>query len=636
MIRSGGKESSINKAIQDLAKCDVAGLRGDSRDAVAELRDIVDRIARIRRGEIRIVAAGAVASMKSTTLALLLGRRSVLRVGLGPVTAAPTELRLLQGDEAAGPGSVQMLTETEAAGRARELLGLGVDDTRTLAELATVEHRNQPILAGMLHSAELFGFGTRHDLDTFLAACEKAGGDRIGGLGAPLIQRIAIDVPVPAEVWDLSWARGRAVTLVDLPGTGEGRALENLFRDRQQELAHIALNIVAVTGGSAFTPPVLRGSPNCVFVATKIDRVEQPEHPNEVRAIEEAVAECLAEWRIGSRRARVAAVSGMWAFADEASWLEFDPENLGWPEARAKREAWAAAGWGDPGATAGEFRAAVEAALTDGGARRLREVIEELADPGDARIDELEEQRLLARADELIGQVLAGDTAPVTGDVVVLLDRSEKDPEPVYDLRRVAEECAVTAIYDCPDWETIRRSFRADGSLRVPLEEVRAVLAAIDLGEIAGAAIRDATAEMDEVLRDWAQPYLDAVGADAKRLSGTRVEPTAGDPAGRFVELSRGLFRVLTDSRRVDLGDGRAPAPSSFTFQQVARVRDELALLLARMIIERLKPATELARTEVHSALNKPVVRDTTPTVQRQLSQVRASLRRMVVRSAAT
>ncbi|GGN65323.1 hypothetical protein GCM10010112_26560 [Actinoplanes lobatus] len=58
MSRSGGKESSINKVIQELAKCDVAGLRGDSRDAVAELKDVVDRISRIRRGEIRIVAAG--------------------------------------------------------------------------------------------------------------------------------------------------------------------------------------------------------------------------------------------------------------------------------------------------------------------------------------------------------------------------------------------------------------------------------------------------------------------------------------------------------------------------------------------------------------------------------------------------
>ncbi|GGN65327.1 hypothetical protein GCM10010112_26570 [Actinoplanes lobatus] len=574
--------------------------------------------------------------MKSTTLALLLGRRSVLRIGTGSVTAAPTELRLVQGDRPTGAGSVQMLTETEATARARDLLGLGVDDTRTLTELATVDHRNQPLLAGMVHSAELFGFGTRHDLETYLTSCEKAGGDRIGDFGAPLIQRIEIDVPVPAEVWDLSWARGRAVTLVDLPGTGEGRALENLFRDRQQELAHIALNIVAVTGGSSFTPPVLRGSPNCVFVATKIDRVEQPEHPNEVRTIEAAVAECLAEWRIGSRRARVAAVSGMWAFADEASWREFDPENPTWHEAQAKRAAWAAAGWSDPGATAGEFRAAVEAALADGGSRRLRDLIEELADPGDARIDEMEEQRLLARADELIEQVLAGDAATVIGDVVVLLDRSEKDPEPVYDLRRVAEEHAVTAIYDRPEWETIRRLFRADGSLRVPLEDVRTLLAAIDLGEVAGAVIRDATTEMDDVLRDWARPYLDAVHADAGQLSGTRAGKTTGDPAGRFVELSRGLFRVLTDSRRVDLGDGRAPAPSSFTFQQVARVRDELALLLARILIDLLKPATELARTEVHDALSKPAARGAADTVQRQLRRVQTTLRTMAPRRAST
>jgi hypothetical protein len=83
MSRTGGKQTSLSKAIRELEKCDVSGLRGDWRDAVVELSTILDQISRIRRGEIRIVVAGAVASMKSTTLALLLGSRAILRVGLG-------------------------------------------------------------------------------------------------------------------------------------------------------------------------------------------------------------------------------------------------------------------------------------------------------------------------------------------------------------------------------------------------------------------------------------------------------------------------------------------------------------------------------------------------------------------------
>jgi hypothetical protein len=614
MSRTGGKQTSLSKAIRELEKCDVSGLRGDWRDAVVELSTILDQISRIRRGEIRIVVAGAVASMKSTTLALLLGSRAILRVGLGPVTAAPTELRLVQGDGPSGAGTVQMLTETEAALRARELLDVGVDDQRTLAELAEADHRNQPIVVDMVRSAELFGFGTRHELTAYLQRCAaeadgEAGGDQVGGLGAPLIHRIVVELSIPAGVWDLSWAKGRAVALIDLPGTGEGRALENLFRDRQQELAHVALNIVAVTGGSSFTPPVMRGSPNCVFVATKIDRVEQPEHPNELRAIEEAVASCLAEWRIGSRHARVAAISGMWAFPDETSWLAFDPKNSGWPEAQAKRAAWAAAAWGDPGATVGEFREAVEAALEDGGAKRLRRLIEELADPDDARIDELEQVRLLARADEVIDGVLTGAPVESIGDVVILQDEAEHDPGPVYELRRIAEDRGIEAIYDRPEWEAIRLFFRGDGTLRVSPAEIRKTLDEIDFSGLAGDAVRDAVVELDDALRAWAQRYMKAVGGGVAQLPGVHVDMAAVDAAAaRFAALSQILLRALTDSKRVELGDGGTNGPASITFQQIARCRDELAMLLQRLVTELLKQSIDMARAEVMSKLRHPAV----------------------------
>ncbi|GIH29123.1 hypothetical protein Aph01nite_74330 [Acrocarpospora phusangensis] len=137
--------NQLTQEARALAQVQLGSVRQDLRDLVAELGDALDEIARVRSGEIRVLALGHAASMKSTMLRLLLGDSGVLNVGAGAISASATEIRLMPSDGSPATPSTQVRTLTEKAARrrARALLGIaGPDDARTLDELAQVQHQN--------------------------------------------------------------------------------------------------------------------------------------------------------------------------------------------------------------------------------------------------------------------------------------------------------------------------------------------------------------------------------------------------------------------------------------------------------------------------------------------------------------
>lgn len=584
--------SSLARVAEELAHLDIAGMRQAERDTIAGLRDVLDQIKEVRAGEFRLVASGTMAAMKSTTLSLLLGKRErVLHVGLGAVTGVPTELRLVQSDDPSlGRSEVRTLSEESARRRSLRLLRLPDDDPRPLADL--LGNSNQPEHAqvrSLLAAAAEFGFGEKIDLAEY---CQRGGSLDINGFGTALVQRIIVQLPVAATQWDLSWAGNRTVVLVDLPGTGGGQSLAELIRDDEQAIAHVSLSIVGLADGGDFKAQPVGPEPDCIFVGTKLDRVEHPDNSNALRAIEGAIALCLREWQRGDRQVRVAAISGMWAFPDEESWLEFDPSNRHWADAKAARAAWEAAPWEEDGPTGGQFRAAVEAALRDGGVNRLRELITELAGRDRARIDGAELSRLVAQGQQLTDLALADVPNPQEAERLLrrLQEELEKDQEPMNELRRIARDTAAEAVYALPEWTTVWRTFRDDGTWRGSLSEVTATLEGIDLATLASEAMDSASSELAEFLRSWPRRYL-PVGV------GPAADPDPPPDAG--AELAAERFAAL--GRRVLGQVVAAHDRAGLRFERVAMARAELAPLLERMLVWRLEPMVGKVQADVQA-----------------------------------
>jgi hypothetical protein len=212
-VRGGGR-TPLDSWAAELDQLDMREMPQADRDTVSELRDVLEQISHVRAGELRIVASGTMAAMKSTTLSLLLGRREKsLTVGLGAVTGVATELRLVQSeDPALSHTEVHILTEEGLLERARKLLRLPPEDRRTLSELSydrmlISEESNR--LRSIMAVAGKFGFGARMDLKDFFQA---QGSLDIRGSDAILVQRVIRHVPVPKEAWDLSWARSFSST----------------------------------------------------------------------------------------------------------------------------------------------------------------------------------------------------------------------------------------------------------------------------------------------------------------------------------------------------------------------------------------------------------------------------------------
>ncbi|ABW16497.1 hypothetical protein Franean1_7178 [Parafrankia sp. EAN1pec] len=621
---AGGKRgrSGLRQAFDQLNKLDRQSLSPERWDTVVELRDVLEQIERLQAGEFRIVAAGAMASMKSTMLELLLGRPDTLLVGAGAVTAVPTLLRLVQAEDGRpGRTRVTMLTEAAALRRARALLDLDHADARALGELAALDHPNRHVVGALARAAQTFEYGVSYELKEFLAL----GGElSIGGFGVPLLARVIVDdVPVPASVWDLSWAGGRTVVVTDLPGTGQGRALENLVRAEHQAVTHVSLNVVAFSGGSDFEPPPVQAEPDCVLVATKLDRIENPADPNELRAVEEAVAATLRQWRLSGRQALVAAVSGTWAFADETGWLDFDPRSPAgaWGSAQDSRRVWADAAWDPHGPTEGQLRQAVAAAMLDGGAKRLRAQIAGLATDAPARVDEAELDRLVTQARRLVTAALtdAGDPREEEDKVDRLRNLFDGDQEPVDALREIARTAAATAVYGLPAWDVIRNSaFRRDGVWRGSMPQVRGVLAAVDLAGIATDAITEAEDELADRLASWSGTF--GITADGRGRSPAAADTDHG-AAEQFAALGGRLLRLLTDNRArggpADTSGGPADAPGGrdfgsgdgqserLSFRLVARTRAELAMLLEHRLVDLLGPMVDEARADVRAELHR-------------------------------
>lgn len=586
------KRDPIARAVGDLAKYDLSGQQPVLVDIVARLRDTLEQIIRVREGEVRIVALGQAASMKSTMLRLLLGS-DALRVGPGAVTVAATEMRLVQRSAGGEPPAVRVLTLTEEGARRRAcaLLGLPQDDPRPLAELATIAHENSGYVAAMVEAAPKLGYGASYPLAEFEA---KGGALTFDarGIGTELVARVIVELPVPREVWDLRWAGRRTVVVVDTPGRRQGSALEDVIIEEMQDRAHIALLAVSVASGTRLAVPPVPPGAYPVLVATKLDHIDNPLSANEMQTHEGVVASALRELGRSGRPARLAAISGPWAAANADDWARFDPENAGvWHTAELKRERWRQAR--EQGGEAGEFQRAVFAALDDGGVGRLQQVIADLANDDPGRLDEEELDRLIGLGLRLIDDGLAvlPDPGELEARAAKERDRAAQDPAPIAALREIAGEVAVDLVYGAAAWRSVRQTFqsRQDQWLG-PAGEIREILASVDFADIANEAAEQTREQFDEALEEWYGGYGVAGLADPVWRPSGQVPAGTGQAVEQFDRLARQLLDRLV----IDFDENMATG--WLTYRKVARTRDELAKLLERLLLALFEETAVRAR----------------------------------------
>ncbi|MFE6402325.1 P-loop NTPase family protein [Streptomyces alboflavus] len=575
-------------------------------DRIDQLKHVLERMRHTTAGEVRIVALGANSSMKSTTLRLLLGRDDIFSVGPGAVSAVSTELRLVQDEGPTGPPeyTVVTLTEEGARRRARRLLDLEEDDPRSLEELSRAAHPHVGLVQEMLEAVDRLGYGETLTMEQLAAR----GGSVIftSGRGTPLIARVSARLHVPAEVWPLDWAAGRSVVIVDTPGTRKGGALEDVVIAETQSRAHIALLTVACGGGTQFTTPRTAPDPHCVFVATRLDAVDNPSNANSLDVLETSVASLVrdigADGRPG-RETRVAAVSGPWAAATEADWNTFDPDNPHiWKSARLAREQWRAAAWGPSGATGGQLRTAVEGALTDGGVGHLRALIAELADKDTRHVDSQEFEQLIEDGIRLLKE--AGGHVPVAGKLKLQEAAARDDARPIADLRRIAREQADTAVYAADAWSEVRLALEQTGTGGRADDDALRPLRGLDVGGLAAAAVDGTRTELTEALESWwashtRQDFADGApwarlmapsGADAHDGAQQPRADADAEEVAQVDTMAGRLLHQLAGRHGADGGTGHRPAARLY-FRQVARVREELARLLERRLIDKFEPA---------------------------------------------
>ncbi|WJV50560.1 hypothetical protein [Streptomyces flavofungini] len=574
-------------------------------DRIDQLKQVLERMRATTAGEVRIVALGVNSSMKSTTLRLLLGRDDVFPVGPGAVSAVSTELRLVQDEGPTGPPeySVVTLTEEGARRRARRLLDLDEDDPRSLEELSRTAHPHLGLVQEMLEAVDRLGYGETLTMEELAA---RGGSLTFStGRGVPLIARVGARLHVPAEVWPLDWAAGRSVVIVDTPGTRRGGALEDVVIAETQSRAHIALLTVACGGGSQFLTPRAAPDPHCVFVATRLDAVDNPSNANSLRVLETSVASLVrdidADGRPG-RETRVAAVSGPWAATDEAAWMAFDPDNPHiWKSTQPAREQWRAAAWDPSGPTGGQLRLAVEGALTDGGVGRLRALIAELADKDTAHVDSQEFEELIEDGIRLLKE--AGAHIPAAGKLKLQEAAARDDARPIADLRRIAREQADTAVYAADAWSKVRLALEQTGTGGRAAADVFQPLRALDIGGLTAAAIDGTRMELTEALASWwashtradfaagapGAGHITPLGADADDEERQVRAHTDAEAAAQVAVVAGHMLDQLVGGREGADGSAYRPAARLY-FRQVARVREELARLLERRLVDKFEP----------------------------------------------
>ncbi|MGW8375340.1 hypothetical protein [Streptomyces sp. ODS28] len=573
------------------------GLRGAGTSAVfvdriTQLQQVLDRMRYVSAGEVRIVALGANSSLKSTALRLLLGRTDdVLAVAPGAVRAtAATELRLVQGDGTGGPPTVEATTLTEegALRRARRLLDVEDDTSRTLTELSEMPHQNAPLVREMVESANLLDYGKRMPLEDLFARTRSI--TFSASPSCPLIARIRATVRVSPDVWPLDWAGGRSVVVVDTPGWRPGGALEDAVVAEMQSRAHIALLTVACSGGTEFGTPRTAPEPHCVFVATRLDAVDNPRDGNSLSALETSVAALLrdlhAHGRPG-RDVRVAAVSGPWAAADESAWHAFDPKNPDlWASTQPAREAWREAAWDTYAATGDRLRSAVEGALEDGGVKRLRGLVEELAKKDAARVDSLELEQLIEDGQRLLGEV--GAHVPATAQIELREQAARDDARPIAELRRIARDQADAAVYAADAWSEVRLALERNGTGGSTPSDVLEPLRRLDVAQLATQAFTGTRAELSHVLAQWW-----AAHTTEEFLAGSAQQQTDADHAEADSEAAAQIDamaeRLLHQLAGRPAADGLPRTATRLHFRQVARVREELARLMERRLIDKFE-----------------------------------------------
>ncbi|MPY61448.1 P-loop NTPase family protein [Streptomyces spongiae] len=589
--------SRLDRLAGSLAGLNVPGASPVFVDRIEQLRQVLQRMRRVSAGELRIVALGSNASLKSTTLRLLLGRDDILAVGPGAVSAVATELRLVQAD---GPDTAPVvfhavtLTEEGARRRARRILGVE-DEYLSLEEMGRLPHQYAFLVQEMADAARRLGHNTTIPL-TELAG--RGGSITFNdGPGSALIARVSAEVTIPADEWKLSWADGRTVVLIDTPGTRKGSVLEDVVIAEMESRAHIALLTMACGGGATLVTPRVAPDPHCVFVTTRLDAVDNPHDPNSLHTLETAVAAIMRELRDGGRPGRdvrVAATSGPWAAADPDAWRAFDPNNEGiWKTAQVSKEQWGGAAWDPSGATNGELRRAVDGALADGGVTHLRGQVEALASKDTAHIDAQEFDHLVQQGLELF--VEAGTSLPSLADASKQREQAARgDARPLAELRRIAREQADIAVYSADEWSEVRLTLtRGDGPSPSDVVEP---LNRLDVAGLTADALAAARVELATFLRGWWKSHTDRPFDPALFTDAMESGQATEDAGTQLDTMAKRLLHQLAGRPRTGAAAQRPAKSTSLHFRQVARVREDLARLLERRLIDMFEP--EVVRTQ--------------------------------------
>jgi hypothetical protein len=482
----------------------------------------------------------------------------VLPVGPAPAATVTTELHVGPAGEGPGP-EVHLLTERGAERR----VALAGDDPGRAELMRRIEE-----------DAGRFGFGATFPLDEYRA---RGGSLTVDGRGAALVERVVRPVPARAGVP----AGGPRAVLVDVPGRRPGGLLEDIVHREQAAAADVVLEVVVPVSGP---PPALTHvtGPRIV-VLTRLDALGDLGDPRVLGELEDLVMSRTAT----GATAHLAVCCPPWAHPSVTAWREHHPDAAVWQRADASRARWAEAAWPVDGPTGGVLRAAVEAAMTDGGLGRLRLLLAGAMAAATAAPDPARLGRAVAAARRHAEQVAA--SVPDTAEGRNRRDAVTRDQQPLTDVRDEARVQAALAVYGDGTWPCLRAGYVDDGTARCPAAELAGILSGLDLAGLARRAAAAFDLEVIDIMASWLGDQL-------------RTGSTGGGPIG----MSSGVVAVAADAAATPdvfacLGGGlvdhvaRRPTGPP-TFATIAQLRHELASLLERLLVERALPVVERHR----------------------------------------
>jgi len=438
----------------------------------------------------------------------------------------------------------------------------------------------------MRAAAGTFDLGGSYPLSEYL---HRGGGLHVDAPGVALVDRVIRIVSVPD--WDLSWAKQSNVVLVDMPGARTGGYLEDVVRKEQLRRAHLSLEFVEARGALDGRP----GDDDCarIVVLTKIDGVSGLEHPSGAANIAEAIA--ANRGRTPHVPVEVVAVCPQWAFTDEQSWTEFDQaaeSGEHWRRAVLARHRWETADWTAAVPALPELRAAVDAALVDGGFAGLRASIQHLGGQGSRRVDLDRLNNLQTKAVELAEQLMTAMSSDPTPGQRTAEERAhwlndlQEDESMIVTLREEARRIAGVSVYGDEVWGDVTEFFDPYGRWRPKdPDKLLHALGEIALDEMAERAVGAVSQELDSMVTPW--------------LTNNGIDTAIGRPILADESKNVSTFFPELGDTLIEAMARTGAEKSGPSMRELARTRHELSHLLAELIVEAAAPLIRAFQTDV-------------------------------------